>query len=88
MNERIESESEKVVSIARPIESLSERELEVFQLIGAGQGTREIAMSLHLSVKTVGSYQENIKRKLALRSVRAVFQRAVEWRLRNETAAS
>ena len=70
--------------VVRPIESLSERELEVFHLIGAGQGTKEIALALNLSVKTVGSYQENIKRKLALKSVRAVFQRAVEWRLRNE----
>ena len=84
MNERVQAEVDKI-SLTRPIENLSERELEVFHLIGAGQGTREIALTLNLSVKTVGSYQENIKRKLALRSVRAVFQRAVEWRLRHES---
>jgi len=66
------------------IESLSDRELEVFYLIGAGYGTREIADELHLSVKTVESYQAHIKEKLALRSARALVQRAVEWRVSGE----
>ncbi len=64
-----------------PIERLSDRELEVFRLIGGGHGTRKIADELHLSVKTVESYQAHIKEKLALQSSRALVQRAIEWRL-------
>jgi len=66
------------------IASLSDRELEVFHLIGAGYGTREIAEELHLSVKTVESYQAHIKEKLSLKSARALVQRAIEWRLSGE----
>jgi DNA-binding NarL/FixJ family response regulator len=74
--------------VARPtiphrpsIEHLSDRELEVFRLIGDGHGTREIATTLHLSIKTVESYQAHIKEKLSLPSARALMQRAIEWRL-------
>jgi DNA-binding NarL/FixJ family response regulator len=63
------------------IERLSDRELEVFRLIGEGHGTRRIAEELHLSVKTVESYQAHIKEKLALQSSRDLMQRAIEWRL-------
>ena len=51
-----------------PIARLSDRELEVFRLIGEGHGTRQIADELHLSVKTVESYQAHIKEKLACRA--------------------
>jgi DNA-binding NarL/FixJ family response regulator len=64
-----------------PIEALSDRELAVFRLIGDGRGTREIAEELHISVKTVESYQAHIKEKLSLSSARALLQRAIEWRL-------
>ena len=64
-----------------PIARLSDRELEVFRLIGEGHGTRQIAEELHLSVKTVESYQAHIKEKLALQSSRDLVQRAIEWRL-------
>ena len=64
-----------------PIERLSDRELEVFRLIGEGHGTRQIADELHLSVKTVESYQAHIKEKLGLQSSRDLVQRAIEWRL-------
>jgi DNA-binding NarL/FixJ family response regulator len=67
------------------IVALSDRELEVFRRIGEGQATREIADELHLSVKTVETYQAHIKEKLALRSGRELIQHAVQWRL-NETA--
>ena len=63
------------------IDNLSDRELEVFRLIGDGHGTREIAEALHLSIKTVESYQAHIKEKLSLPSARALMQRAIEWRL-------
>lgn len=67
------------------ISSLSDRELEVFRLIGDGHGTREIAEQLRLSIKTVESYQAHIKDKLSLPSARALMQRAIEWRLSSET---
>jgi DNA-binding NarL/FixJ family response regulator len=61
------------------ISDLSDRELEVFRLIGEGHGTRQIAEELHLSVKTVESYQAHIKEKLSLRSARELMQRAIQW---------
>ncbi len=64
-----------------PIARLSDRELEVFRLIGEGHGTRQIAEELNLSVKTIESYQSHIKEKLALQSARDLVQRAIEWRL-------
>jgi DNA-binding NarL/FixJ family response regulator len=63
----------------RSIASLSDRELEVFRLIGEGHGTRQIAEQLALSVKTVESYQAHIKEKLALRGARELVQHAIEW---------
>jgi DNA-binding NarL/FixJ family response regulator len=62
-----------------PIADLTDRELEVFRLIGAGQGTRQIAEELHISVKTVESYQAHIKEKLSLRGARELVQRAIQW---------
>ena len=72
-------------STVAPIARLSDRELEVFRLIGEGHGTRQIADELHLSVKTVESYQAHIKDKLALQSSRDLVQRAIEWRLAETT---
>ena len=63
------------------IEALSSRELEVFEMIGQALSTREIALQLHLSVKTVETHRENIKRKLALDSNLALIRQAMEWRL-------
>jgi DNA-binding NarL/FixJ family response regulator len=71
-----------------PIASLSDRELEVFQLIGEGRGTRQIAEELHLSVKTVESYQAHIKEKLGLRGARELMQRAIEWRMSEKVSPS
>ena len=62
-----------------PIAELSDRELEVFRLIGEGHGTRKIAEELHLSVKTVESYQAHIKDKLSLKNGRELVQRAIQW---------
>ena len=62
-----------------PLADLSDRELEVFRLIGEGQGTREIADLLHVSVKTVESYQAHLKEKLCLKNSRELLQRAVYW---------
>lgn len=62
-----------------PLVSLTDRELEVFRLIGEGHGTRQIADELHLSVKTIESYQAHIKEKLSLRNARELLQHAIEW---------
>ena len=62
-----------------PLVNLTDRELEVFRLIGEGRGTRQIAEELHLSVKTIESYQAHIKEKLALRNARELVQHAIEW---------
>ncbi len=62
-----------------PLEILSDRELEVFELTGNGVSTREIAERLHLSVKTIESYRARIKNKLNLESATELMQRAVQW---------
>lgn len=61
------------------IESLSDRELEVFEQIGHGITTRQIAEKLHLSPKTVETYRENIKHKLNLANATELTQHAVRW---------
>jgi len=63
------------------IDKLSDRELEVFQMIGEGLTTREIASRLHLSPKTVETYREHIKEKLKLRNSNELVRQAVCWRL-------
>jgi DNA-binding NarL/FixJ family response regulator len=67
-----------------PEARLSDRELEVFRMIGAGMGTRRIAEDLGLSVKTVETYQAHIKDKLGLRTSRDLVQRAIQWRMSEE----
>jgi DNA-binding NarL/FixJ family response regulator len=62
-----------------PLEVLSDRELEVFELTGRGLGTREIADRLHLSIKTVESYRARIKSKLNLTNAAELMQHAVQW---------
>lgn len=62
-----------------PIDSLSDRELEVFEQIGKGETTRQIAQKLKLSPKTVETYRENIKHKLNLENATALTRHAVQW---------
>ncbi len=64
---------------ASPVERLSDREFEVFQLVGQGRSTREIAAQLHLSVKTVEVHRANIKTKLKLKSAVELVRYAVRW---------
>ena len=64
------------------IQRLSNRELEVFSLLGDGLSTREVAQRLNLSVKTIETHRAQIKRKLGLRNSTELIQRAVEWTLR------
>lgn len=65
-----------------PVAELTDRELEVFRLIGEGHGTRQIAEELHISVKTVESYQAHIKEKLSLKNGRELVQRAIQFAVR------
>jgi DNA-binding NarL/FixJ family response regulator len=69
-----------------PMGELTDRELEVFRLIGGGHGTRQIAEDLHISVKTVESYQAHIKEKLSLKNARELVQRAIQWTVANKPA--
>jgi DNA-binding NarL/FixJ family response regulator len=62
-----------------PLDDLSDRELEVLRLIGEGQGTRQIADGLHLSIKTVETYQGHLKDKLGLKNSRELVQYAIQW---------
>ncbi len=61
------------------VERLSDRELEVFQLIGEGHDMHEIARELHLSKKTVEAHRANIKEKLNVASAREVVRYAAQW---------
>jgi DNA-binding NarL/FixJ family response regulator len=62
-----------------PVEHLSDRELEVFRMIGRGMKTREIAESLHLSMKTVQVYCARIKEKLNLADFTQLMREAMRW---------
>jgi DNA-binding NarL/FixJ family response regulator len=69
-----------------PVDELSDRELEVLRMIGQGQGTRQIAEVLRLSVKTVESYQAHLKEKLGLKNSRELVQYAIQWALTGRPA--
>lgn len=66
-----------------PVELLSDRELEVFQMVGEGNGTRAIADRLNLSVKTIETYKSHIKSKLKLKDGTELIQQAVKWVMEN-----
>lgn len=68
-----------VMEAASPIHGLTNRELQVFRLIGSGKPTRGIAAALGLSVKTIETYLEHLKRKLGVGSGVALTHRAVQW---------
>jgi DNA-binding NarL/FixJ family response regulator len=69
----------KTVTQALSAEILSDRELQVFQLIGQGHSTRQIADKLCVSVKTVESYRAHIKLKMNLENAHELTQHAVHW---------
>ena len=66
-------------AIVSPLASLSDRELTVFELIGQGLGSSQIARKISLSIHTVQSYRERIKEKLNLRHAAELTQHAVQW---------
>lgn len=79
MTQRILSRLSHSESGADPIQQLTDRELQVFQLIGQGQTTREIAQALNRSIHTIETHREKIKRKLDLTSANDLVQQAVQW---------
>ena len=70
-----------------PIEKLTDREFEVFRLIGQGRSTRDIAKQLHLSPKTVDVHRGHIKEKLELKDATSLVRHAVRWVETQDTKA-
>jgi len=68
-----------------PIDTLSDREMEVFKLLGNGYSTRQIAAQLNLSVKTIDSYREHLKIKLRLPDGASLVQHAIQWMRTEQT---
>jgi len=62
-----------------PLDALSDRELQVFRLIGQGRSTRQIAGTLNLSIKTIETHREHIKNKLSLETTAELAQHATQW---------
>ena len=71
--------SQQTVDSRSPLDILTNRELEVLRLIGEGFSTKEIAERLHLSIKTIGTYRENLKEKLNLKHFTGLVKFAVHW---------
>ena len=69
------------------MDTLSDREMEVFQLIGDGYSTRQIAQKLNLSVKTIDSYREHLKLKLQLEAGKDLVRYAIQW-MKSESIAT
>ena len=64
---------------APTVDVLTDRELEVFRLIGSGLATREIADRMKLGIKTIGTYRDRIKQKLCIKNAAELTRRAVLW---------
>ncbi|MGA1790224.1 MAG: response regulator [bacterium] len=76
MNKYIEKKNRMYES---PLDVLSDRELEVFRLIGLGYGTRQIAKELFLGIKTIETYRAHIKSKLQLKNSSELVRYAIRW---------
>lgn len=75
----------KILDTDSALDTLSDRELQVFRLIGQGRSTRQIAKTLHRSIKTIESHREHIKLKLSIESSEKLAQRATQWVEANRT---
>ena len=85
MTERMLSGLVDVRDEKRDIERLSNRELQVFELIGQGVAVSQIASQLNLSIKTIETHQAHIKKKLGLGSAHELNQRAIRWVMDQES---
>jgi DNA-binding NarL/FixJ family response regulator len=70
---------DKAGTAKTPIENLSDRELEIFRLIGEGYKASQIAKQLHLSVKTIGTYRTRIKEKLDIANASELLKYSIRW---------
>jgi DNA-binding NarL/FixJ family response regulator len=70
---------EELQSLHAPVKKLSDRELEVFRLLGQGYETRRVAQSLNVSIKTVQAYCARIKEKLQLANASELLREAIRW---------
>ncbi|EAQ80271.1 response regulator [Blastopirellula marina] len=70
-------------NLSSTLGALTDRELEIFELIGLGMASREIAERLHLSGNTIDTYRERIKKKLGFHSGAELLRHAVHWVLEN-----
>ena len=80
LEKMVAGKKEKSASI---VDQLSDREIQVFELIGEGMKNQAIAEKLHISIKTVETYKTHIKTKLGLKDSAELMQRAVEWNIKN-----
>jgi DNA-binding NarL/FixJ family response regulator len=71
-----------------PVKGLSNRELQVFEMIGKGQTVKQVATSLHLSPKTIEAHREKIKHKLNLKNSTELNRRAIQWVLEPSWSSS
>ena len=85
MTERLLSGMVNAREQKRDIELLSNRELQVFELIGQGVPSGQIASQLNLSIKTIETHQAHIKKKLGLGSAHELNQRAIRWTMDQES---
>lgn len=75
--DRLQMKSETPTSSR--VDMLTDRELEVFRLLGTGLSTREIAERMKLGVKTIGTYRDRVKQKLGIKTAAELIRRAVLW---------
>ena len=69
-----------------PLENLTDRELQVFEFIGSGRSTRQIAAELHIDVSTVETYRARIKEKLNLKDALDLLQYAIRWHVATQAS--
>jgi DNA-binding NarL/FixJ family response regulator len=72
--------------LGSPVDRLSDRELEVLRLLGKGLGTRDIAKTLHLSVKTIETHRAHIKEKLGFKEAAEMVRFAIDWAVHEESS--
>jgi DNA-binding NarL/FixJ family response regulator len=86
--EMMQSTAQRQGSKTTKVRNLSDRELHVFQLLGTGMTTREIARSLNLSIKTIETYRDHIKTKLDLHNSTQLIHEATQWVQQQAPASS
>jgi DNA-binding NarL/FixJ family response regulator len=75
--DRLQMRSE--IPTSSTVDILTDRELEVFRLLGAGLSSREVADRMNLGVKTIGTYRDRVKQKLGIKTAAELIRRAVLW---------